>query len=225
MDKRGIMSPKHLSRRDLLKIGCTGTAAAGAAACGIGGAVLAGSDPPAVDTPSYSFGGKNMNHRILVAYATYAGSTAEVAAEIGRVLSDHNAQVDVRPVKEITDVASYSAVVVGSPIHGGWLPEAVEFVRAHQTVLARKPFALFVMSIGLVLSDTESTHREFRKRLAPVHALTSTVDEGYFAGKLELNKIPFLYRIPMAILPQGDHRDWTKIRAWAGELYGKLLPN
>jgi hypothetical protein len=49
------------------------------------------------------------------------------------------------------------------------------------------------------------------------------VDEGYFAGLLDLGKIPLLYRIPMALLPQGDHRDWTKIRTWAENLSGKLL--
>jgi menaquinone-dependent protoporphyrinogen oxidase len=219
------MSPKQLSRRDILKVGCIGAAAAGAAACGIGGAVLAGSDPPKVNTPGYSFGGKNMDHRILVAYATYAGSTAEVAAEIGRILAEGGAQVDVRPIKEIKDAAPYSAVIVGGPVHGGWLPEAVEFVRTHQAELARKPFALFVMGIGLAISDSVSTRVEFRKRLAPVHALVSPVDEGYFAGKLELSTIPLLYRIPMALLPQGDHRDWAKIRAWAGDLCGKLVLN
>ncbi|MBN1438214.1 MAG: hypothetical protein JW929_02300 [Anaerolineales bacterium] len=162
-----------------------------------------------------------MERHILVAYATYAGSTAEVAAEIGRILAERGAQVDVRPVKEITDVGPYTAVVAGSPIHGKWLPEAIEFVRIHQTELRRKPFAIFVMSMGMALSDSART--EGRKRLDPVRAMAPTVDEGYFAGKLELKTVPILLRLPMALLPQGDHRNWTKIRAWAEALSGKLV--
>jgi len=162
-----------------------------------------------------------MEKRILVAYATYAGSTTGVAAEIGRVLADLGAQVDVRPVKEIESVAPYTAVVAGSPIHGEWLPEAVEFVRVHRTELARKPFAIFVMGMGMALND--SARDAGRKRLEPVRAMVPMVDEGYFAGLLDLGKIPLLYRIPMALLPQGDHRDWTKIRTWAENLSGKLL--
>lgn len=163
-----------------------------------------------------------MENRILVAYATFTGSTGEVAAEIGRILAGRGAQADVRPAREITDVAPYSAVVAGSPLHGGWLPEAVEFVRAHQSGLAQKPFAVFVLSMGVALGDTESIRSEVSKRLAPVRDLVPTVSEGYFAGKLDMDKLPFLYKLMLGMLPKGDHRDWTKIRAWTEELYGKL---
>ena len=70
-----------------------------------------------------------MSRRTLVAYASRAGSTAEVAEAIGRTLAEDGAQVDVRLVKEVADLSPYRAVVAGSAIQGGkWLPEAMQFV-------------------------------------------------------------------------------------------------
>lgn len=57
-----------------------------------------------------------MNQRILVTYATRAGSTAEVAAAIGESLAARGYAVEVKSVKEKPGVAGYSAVVLGSAI-------------------------------------------------------------------------------------------------------------
>ena len=78
---------------------------------------------------------------ILVAYATRAGSTAEVAAEVGRTIASKNGcQVDVCPAEGVADLSSSGAAIVGSGIRGGsWLPEAVQFVEQHREELARMP--------------------------------------------------------------------------------------
>jgi menaquinone-dependent protoporphyrinogen oxidase len=74
-----------------------------------------------------------MTNRILVTYATRAGSTVEVAAAIGETLRGSGFSVDVKPVKEKPSVEGYQAVVVGSAIRlGSWLPEAVNFVKNNQ---------------------------------------------------------------------------------------------
>jgi len=91
-----------------------------------------------------------MNNRILVTYASRADSTAGVAEAIGKSLVEGGAQVDVLPMKNVTDVTPYRAVVVGSAIRGQrWLPEAMQFMRDHQTELASKPFASFMVCITL----------------------------------------------------------------------------
>ena len=46
-----------------------------------------------------------MNNRILVTYASRAGSTAGVAEAIGKSLVEGGAQVDVLPMKNVTDLA------------------------------------------------------------------------------------------------------------------------
>jgi menaquinone-dependent protoporphyrinogen oxidase len=61
--------------------------------------------------------------------------------------------------------------------------------------------------------------------LAPVRALVRPVSEGYFAGVLDISKVPSFgdrlkFRISVAtgIWSEGDHRDWEAIHAWANDL-------
>jgi len=60
-----------------------------------------------------------MSNKILVAYASRTGSTAEVAKAIGNTLAESGAQVDVLPMQDIKDLAPYQAVVAGCAIRGG----------------------------------------------------------------------------------------------------------
>jgi menaquinone-dependent protoporphyrinogen oxidase len=170
-----------------------------------------------------------MDKRILVAYASRAGSTAGVADAIGRTLAAGGVSVDVRPVQEVTDVKPYAAVIAGSAIQGAWLPEGIEFVRAHRADLARKPFAAFMVCISLAMRGGENYRAGLGKKMEAVRALVSPVGEGMFAGMIDLEKLPAGDRakitIPVAlgIFPPGDHRDWEKIRVWAEGLRPKLV--
>jgi flavodoxin len=85
-----------------------------------------------------------MPSHVLVAYASREGSTAEIAETIGMVLREAGAEVDVLPVKEVHNLDGYDAVVLGSAVHiGKVLPEAVQFAKRHQPVLADLPVAYF----------------------------------------------------------------------------------
>ena len=89
--------------------------------------------------------------KILVAYTytTNAGTTEEVAAVIGEELSRDGAQVDVRRIEEIADLASYSAVVIGGPMIMGWHKAAAKFVKKHQQALSQVPVAYFLTAMSL----------------------------------------------------------------------------
>ena len=50
-----------------------------------------------------------MNKKILVTYASRAGSTAGVAEAIGKTLTGKGLQVDVLPMEAVKDLASYKA--------------------------------------------------------------------------------------------------------------------
>ncbi|MGB8647219.1 MAG: flavodoxin domain-containing protein [Anaerolineae bacterium] len=167
---------------------------------------------------------------ILVAFASEAGSTAGVAEAIGKTLAESGARVEVRPMREVRDLSPYRAVVAGSAIHGGeWLPEAMQFMRTHRAVLARKPFAAFLVCMTLAMSDGK--YREHVATwLAPVRALVRPVSEGLFAGALDISKIPslgdrlkFRLSVLFGVWKEGDHRDWNAIRAWAESLRPLLL--
>lgn len=159
-------------------------------------------------------------NKVLVAYATKAGSTGEVAEAIGQVLCEGGAAVDVKLVKEMSDVSGYSGVVVGSAIRmGRWLPEAVKFVEAHIAALATMPVAYFQVS-GFLKKDTPENRQEAATYLGAVRMLVEPVSEGLFAGKMDYSKLSFFDRTiaKMVGSVEGDWRDWDAIRAWASDL-------
>lgn len=171
-----------------------------------------------------------MNAKILVTYASRGGSTRSVAEAIGKSLAEAGAQVDVLPVQEVTDLAPYRAVVAGSAIQAAqWLPEAMQFVQAHQAELSRKPFAAFLVCMTLAMKNSD-----YRKHVAtwldPVRRLVKPVSEGLFAGVLDLrqvrslgDRLKFRLSVLIGVWAEGDHRDWNAIHAWAESLRPLLL--
>lgn len=170
-----------------------------------------------------------MSNKILVTYASRTGSTAGVAEAIGKALAESGAEVEVRPMQEVSDLTPYGAVVAGSAIQGAhWLPEAMQFVQTHRAALAQKPFAAFLVCMTMTMKN-ESYREGVVKWMAPVRALVKPVSEGFFAGALDLDKVPSLrkrlmFRVSIAtgVWSEGDHRDWDAIRAWASALTEKL---
>ncbi len=71
-------------------------------------------------------------NKVLVAYATMAGSTMEVANAIGEEIAKRSVEVDVLPIREIEDLQAYDGVVVGGPMIMGWHREALRFIKKHR---------------------------------------------------------------------------------------------
>lgn len=207
------VSPNPISRRRFLKTGCIAVAAVGLTVCGVG---VVTPDPPPIDLPSFSYGEKTMNNRVLVAYATYAGSTADVATAIGKTLGDRGFSVDVKPVQEKPPVDGYQAVLIGSAVHNGnCLPEAVDFVKTNQQALGRVPVALFTVHITN-LGDDKKSQKNRLAYLDAVRPLIQPVAEVFFAGKFDRRGAALLLPGWLArVVPTLDFRDWKKIRAWA----------
>jgi menaquinone-dependent protoporphyrinogen oxidase len=160
-----------------------------------------------------------MTGKVLVIYATRAGSTAEVAQAIGEVLRSKGENVDVAPVKEVKDLSPYRAVIVGSAIRmGSWLPEAVDFVTKNQAALNKMPTAFFVVS-GYLRENTPEVRAKVSAFLDPVRAIMKPGKEGLFAGKMDYSKISFLDRTiaKMVKSVEGDWRKWDEIRTWAAD--------
>ena len=200
--------------------------AVGVAALGCCGLTVLGMRTPEAELKQLTCGGgSEMSQKILVAYATKAGSTGEVAEAIGKALCAGGSAVDVKPVKEVDDIDSYRAVVVGSAIRvGRWLPEAIRFVEANAGTLATMPVAYFQLS-GFLQDDTPEKRQEAAAYLAPVRALVEPVSEGLFAGKIEYSTLSFFDRTIAKLVgsAEGDWRDWEAIRTWATALRPTLL--
>ena len=94
--------------------------------------------------------------RILVAYATMAGSTADVAQAIAEEITRPDVHVDVLPLGEVKDLAVYDGVVVGGPMIMGWHRAALRFLRTNRRSFQRIPLAVFVMCMSLTQTGETS---------------------------------------------------------------------
>lgn len=94
--------------------------------------------------------------KILVAYATMAGSTAEVAQSVADEIATRGAQVEVLPLSEVKDLAGYDGVVVGAPMIMGWHRAALRFLRKNRGALERIPWAAFVTAMSLTQTGETS---------------------------------------------------------------------
>ena len=82
--------------------------------------------------------------KVLVAFASKYGATAEIADRIGEVLRQANLPVEVHPADQVSDLAPYGAVVLGSAVYiGRWRKQAVKFLETHEAGLAQKPVWFF----------------------------------------------------------------------------------
>ena len=52
--------------------------------------------------------------KVLIAYASMAGSTAEIAEAVGRAMKQPDIEIDVRPIADVRNVESYEVVIVGA---------------------------------------------------------------------------------------------------------------
>jgi menaquinone-dependent protoporphyrinogen oxidase len=167
-----------------------------------------------------------MSHRTLVAYASRAGSTAEVAHVIGDVLREHGIDVDVQSVKDVEDLAAYDSLVLGSAIWAGKpLPEMRKFMAAQLDRIAERPVAYFIQC-DLLREYTPANRQIALGYVEPLRKLKEPVTVGLFAGRRDFSKVhPLLRWILMRLvgLAEGDWRDWKQIRSWAETVAPRLV--
>jgi len=169
-----------------------------------------------------------MKNKVLIVYASRAGSTGEVAKALGQTLSEAGATVDVRSVSDENDLNQHQAVIVGSAIRmGRWLPEAVDFVKKHRDELSRIPTAYFVVC-STMKDDTPENRRKVLAYLDPVRKAAPNiepVDIGLFAGVVDFSKLSFMDKsmLKMKGAPEGDFRNWAAIKKWATDVTPMLL--
>ncbi len=216
-------TPNQSSRRRFLTKGCMIAAAAGVTVCG--GGALAATYQPRIDLPSTTYGNLALSMKsTLIAYASKAGSTAEVALRMGEILSKQNRVVDVRPVTSVTDLSPYGAVILGSAIRvGSLLPEAMTFLQKNQAALSQMPFSVFILCMTLE-KDTEENRKTVSAYLDPVRALVKPAGEGLFAGVMDPRKLRLFERLMIMAMkvPSGDYRRWDQIEAWTGNIYANV---
>jgi menaquinone-dependent protoporphyrinogen oxidase len=165
-------------------------------------------------------GKKNMEKRVLVTYASKYGSTGGVADAIGKELCSKEVATDVLLIKNVSNISSYQAVVIGSAIYmGKWMSEAVDFVKKNKDILRQVPVAYFLACMTLS-HPTEEKRAEVLAYMDPIIKAVPEIKPvgiGTFAGALDYNNLSWLNKkiLKSKGTPEGDFRDWNAIRAWA----------
>jgi len=161
-----------------------------------------------------------MKNRVLITYATKAGTSAEIASHMGELFAKQGAAVDVIPVNKVTDVSAYDTVILGSGIYvGKILPVAMEFIQKNQSALQNKNFNLFIACMTLK-DDTEENRKLVSDYLIPVREVVKPQNEALFAGMINMKRLNLIEKIAIKAMkaPVGDFRNWPQIDAWTKSL-------
>ena len=158
--------------------------------------------------------------RILVAYGTKYGATAEIAERIGAALRDAGADAEVRRAREVRSLDGYDAVVLGSAVYmARWRRDALRLLRRLRSELGGRPLWLF--SSGLVGEEPDEDPGKW-VRPARVQALAEQLgarDHAGFGGQVA-DDGGFMRRRMARDLPAElrDRRDWDAIERWARDV-------
>lgn len=147
--------------------------------------------------------------QVLVAFASQTGSTAGIADTIAAVLTRDGLSVDCRPAADVTDLAPYAAIVLGS---GVFVPsrrsDGNGFLARHEAELGDRAVWLFTAGpIGRTPDPSDSgdsavdaVARAVGARGTAVFGPVGLPDDGDAAIQLE------------------DPVGTAKVRAWAHEI-------
>ncbi len=155
--------------------------------------------------------------RVLIAYSSVHGSTAEIARAVALTLCRTGFDVDVVPVAEVQDVSGYDSVVLGSAVYGGkWRKDALEFLDRFAPALSHRDIWLF--QSGPLGHSAQYIVRALPANVALMAEYLRVKGCATFGGKLDGSVggpvARFLARAGFA----GDYRDFGEIRLWSEQM-------
>jgi menaquinone-dependent protoporphyrinogen oxidase len=169
--------------------------------------------------------------KLLITYASVHGSTAEIALFLKRVLTIYNIEVSVQRVDEVTSIAEYAAVIIGTPIREGmWMHEVFDFIGRFKDELAQKPCYFWMTCIRVLETDGYQHALQNYVHQQTVEMLNIR-DIAVFAGKLKLENINWDERWLLSLTYDGekrpaflnrDFRNWETIAAWGNKIANQL---
>lgn len=160
--------------------------------------------------------------KVLVAYASKYGATAEMAQRMGEVLRSAGLAVEVLPAEQVKEVQSYGAVVLGSAVYAGsWMKPVVELLQTHEQDLANRPVWLFSSGPTGEGDPVEIMHGwRYPEALEPLLQRIAPRNIALFHGRIDLEKMHWGEKLIVKALraKTGDFRDWKALEAWAQDI-------
>lgn len=168
-----------------------------------------------------------MKEKVLVAYASRYGATAEISERIAEILGAAGVDVDLQPVGQVKDLNDYLAVILGSAVYfGGWRKDAVKFLKTREVELMDKKVWFFSSGpagegdpVELLDGWTLPPNlEEIADRIQPR-------GRAVFHGVMDETKLNFLERWMLKKMdaPLGDFRDWDMVNDWVEEIVQQLV--
>ncbi len=165
---------------------------------------------------------------ILILYASFHGSTAQIAEFMGEKLNIQGISSSVKSINEHIDFSLYNGIIMGAPIHRGkWMGEAIDFVKKHRLKFDHLPFACFYTCIAKAKHPpSKKSLKVFESYLATLIKLFPSLPPshiGAFAGMLEYDKCSFFAKLVLWLIlrnkgiGEGDYRDCRAIESWLSE--------
>jgi menaquinone-dependent protoporphyrinogen oxidase len=157
--------------------------------------------------------------KLLVAYASKYGSTAEIAELIGKELRLRGHEVDVESVETADNLGRYDGFVIGSSVYAGsWIKSAANFLRSNEGLLAAHPVWLFSSGpTGQGDPNEIMDGWNFPENLQATVDKINPKDIILFHGNIDTDRLNFAERMIIKSVKAtvGDYRDWLVIRGWA----------
>lgn len=155
-----------------------------------------------------------MTLRVLVSAGSKHGATAEIADSIGETLAGRGLDVTVAKPEQVTNVADYQAVVLGSAVYAGhWTDPAKDL--AQRVAATNSSPDVWLFSSGPLGNPPKP--EEDPVDVSEIIQSTAAREHRVFAGKIDKSKLSFGEKAIMIAVraPEGDFRDWDEITTWA----------
>jgi menaquinone-dependent protoporphyrinogen oxidase len=176
--------------------------------------------------------------KVLIAYATWAGATHQVADEIAKTLRDKGFAVEVDSADKVKSIEDYQAVILGTSIHASQPVKGFNHFLSHfHKELGDRPVAFFVVCANM-MEDNEKNRTEtlgWLKKTTDKFPEVKPVSIGLFGGAVttegdDYRQVNFIVRKMIESMKENiekeykksDFRDWEQIRAWVVEI-SKLI--
>jgi menaquinone-dependent protoporphyrinogen oxidase len=162
---------------------------------------------------------------ILIVYAGKYGTTLTVCDILKSRFDAAGDEGTISRADALVSPEPYDALVLACPLYfGKWIKYFAEYIERYKAHMNDQPVA--VCTIGYSLKDGDEKNLNIAKNATSLlRAYTKPVIEGYFAGRVDMNKLSIEDKAiaVLARVEEGDYLDTEAVATWADETRKLLI--